>query len=92
MNLNVGMPNTSVKTYAYRSSSLLALSVQSQSNKRNIMSDKPKFRLADEEDIAGMSTAFTLPGRLAKQLADRQKRIEQRQEQDPVKSPDENHE
>jgi len=39
---------------------------------------KPWFRLADDEDIAGMSTAFTLPGRLAKQLADRQKRIEQR--------------
>lgn len=43
------------------------------------MKDKPKFRLADAEDIANMSTAFTLPGRLAKQLADRQKRIEPQQ-------------
>jgi len=40
--------------------------------------DKPKFRLADAEDIAGMTTAFTLPGRLAKQLAERQRRIDQR--------------
>ena len=47
------------------------------------MSDKPKFRLADDEDIGNMSTAFTLPARLAKQLADRQKRREQRQTQDP---------
>jgi hypothetical protein len=38
---------------------------------------KPRFRLADADDIANMSTAFTLPGRLAKQLADREKRIEQ---------------
>ena len=45
---------------------------------------KPRFRLADAEDIANMSTAFTLPGRLAKQLADRQKRIEQQREQDPT--------
>jgi hypothetical protein len=47
------------------------------------MQTKPRFRLADAEDIAGMSVAFTLPGRLAKQLADRQKRIEQRQALDP---------
>ena len=40
---------------------------------------KPWFRLADADDIANMSTAFTLPSRLAKQLADRQKRIEQQQ-------------
>ena len=51
---------------------------------------KPWFRFADAEDIANMSTAFTLPSRLAKQLADRQKRIEQRKEQDPVESTDEN--
>ena len=43
---------------------------------------KPWFRLADDEDIANMSTAFTLPGRLAKQLADRQKFREQQQAQD----------
>ena len=42
---------------------------------------KPWFRLADAEDIASMSTAFTLPGRLAKQLADRQKFREQQQAQ-----------
>ena len=54
------------------------------------MSDKPKVRLADEEDIANTPVAFTLPGRLAKQLADRQKWIEQQKEQDPVKSSDEN--
>jgi hypothetical protein len=46
--------------------------------------EKPWFRLADDEDIANMSTAFTLPGRLAKQLADRQKRIEQQRAQDPT--------
>jgi hypothetical protein len=46
------------------------------------MSTKPKFRLADDEDIANMSTAFTLPGRLAKQLADRQKLKEQQQARD----------
>jgi hypothetical protein len=40
------------------------------------MQTKPRFRLADAEDIAGMSVAFTLPGRLAKQLVDRQKLIE----------------
>ena len=44
---------------------------------------KPWFRLADAEDIANMSTAFTLPSRLAKQLADRQKWIEQRQQATP---------
>ena len=44
---------------------------------------KPWFRLADNDDIAAMSTAFTLPSRLAKQLADRQKRIEQRQQMTP---------
>ena len=43
---------------------------------------KPRFRLADDEDIANMSAAFTLPGRLAKQLADRQKFREQQQAQD----------
>jgi hypothetical protein len=43
---------------------------------------KPWFRLADDEDIANMSTAFTLPGRLAKQLADRKARLERQQEQD----------
>ena len=43
---------------------------------------KPWFRLADAEDIANMSTAFTLPSRLAKQLADRQKFREQQQAQD----------
>ena len=43
---------------------------------------KPRFRLADAEDIANMSTAFTLPGRLAKQLADRQKFREQQQARD----------
>ena len=42
---------------------------------------KPRFRLADDEDIANMSTAFTLPVRLAKQLADRQKLREQQQAQ-----------
>ena len=47
------------------------------------MQTKPRFRLADAEDIAGMSVAFTLPGRLAKQLADRQKQIEQQQALDP---------
>jgi len=40
---------------------------------------KPWFRLADAEDIANLSTAFTLPGRLAKLLADRQKRIARQQ-------------
>ena len=45
-------------------------------------SGKPRFRLADDEDIANMSTAFTLPGRLAKQLVDRQKFREQQQAQD----------
>ncbi len=43
---------------------------------------KPRFRLADAEDIANMSTAFTLPGRLAKQLADRRKFREQQQARD----------
>ena len=40
---------------------------------------KPWFRLADAEDIANMSVAFTLPSRLAKQLADRQKWRERQQ-------------
>ena len=44
---------------------------------------KPYFRLADAEDIANMSTAFTLPARLAQQLVDRQKWREQQQAQDP---------
>ena len=42
---------------------------------------KSRFRLPDDEDIANMSTAFTLPGRLAKQLADRQKFREQQHAQ-----------
>ena len=48
------------------------------------MPTKPKFRLADDEDIANMSTAFTLPARLAKQLADRQKWLERQRAQDPT--------
>ena len=40
----------------------------------------PQFRSAVDEDIVEMSTSFTLPSHLAKQLPDREKRLKQCQE------------